>query len=196
MHGPPDHCCHRHHWSRDSHYFLLRSMYSAALPWTTRTSRLPWFEYAHLCAFCQHNQCYSGFCVEPTSQPSHPVATDGCKASHQLWPRLCTGHFHRWHCEVGAGSVLGLCTRFVCGCCAHSAASLQHVYTREPGVGCQGIITRHHVFCRSAQCASARITWTARHTSRGCWSEVGGGRLSRSFGWSMACAFARPVGGV
>lgn len=44
LHGPPAHCCHCHHWTCDSHNFLLRSTYSAALPWTTPESRLAWFE--------------------------------------------------------------------------------------------------------------------------------------------------------
>lgn len=167
MHGPPAHC-HLHHWSRDSHYFLLRSIYSAGLPWTTRTSRLPWFEYAHLCAVC-HNRCYSAFCVEPTSQPSHPVATvepsgrsptwvavtityllrcfaSGLSCSAPGTPPAGTVRLAQVQCLVSVYTVFLWWLRTVCG---QFAARL----TTQLGVGCG--VPRHQLCGRSAQCASA-----------------------------------------
>ena len=159
------------------------------------------------CACCQHNRCYSGFCVEPTSQPSHPVATDGCKASHQLWPQLCTGHFHRWHCEVGAGSVLGLCTRFVCGCCAQSAPHVNRAWgAKASGVlPLSAVCQRADYLDRATHVAGVLVRSRWRPAQQGFWL-VDGLRLcktgrrslgrSRTAGGALACRQQALRGGL
>ena len=144
MHGPPAHC-HCHHWNL-SHYFLRRS----TIPWTTRTSRLPWFEGAHLCAFC-HNLCYSGVCVEPTSQPSHPVATFKPSGRSPTWVAVTITYLQ--HCfAFGAGSVLGVCDYRFSVVAAHSLQPFCS-WCLHTGTGCG--VPRHQLFGRFAQCVSA-----------------------------------------